>query len=692
MGQIMILLGLVCNVILGLSIGHTNFLFSSITLLIKLAMSVHMNPDAGDDSSYDGLQQQILLDLPTSLYTAMQRLKVDGKTVLYAACPSCHHIHPPTLSATKAPTWPTECENEIVGVDGRSRCSTALLVETKTHPRPIRPFLSHSFLDYLARLLSTPEIEKEVDRACDDALAWKFKFQGKPEFVDNVLHGTFVQEFEGPDGKLFIDRGEDKKMRLLFGFSLDFFPPRGSRRRSSSASIGVLTVYCANLSLAIRQKPENLYVSILTGPNGPHKEHINPYLRPTVDIGVAGWERGIHLSKTGASPETGRTLNLAFAYAVNDLPAARDVAGAAGHTSNHFCTVCNLHGRRETYRTDCENWVRRDVDEMRSQAEAWRDADTLDERKKIFKDTGLRYSEMWRLPYWDPTRMLVPEFMHCGLEGIAHYHVRRVLGLTAHDAQKKDELPPAFHYHFLEFDQETTELPESVTPLPEGMRNFERDIRGIHRLLVRSFTDADTGDDAASDGSSESETGSHGDDPDTAAVPNTGEVEEFTEKILCGRLTKKLKKSLMFVCLSLNLWAADQPMRSHEENLKLAKKGALAKALVAWVSLFAVQCDLFILIFIPLAFETTAYRPQIRSPPKNHLHARPSLRSKRHRKYYHPVVGAPCPQKLRREGSWHSEGGRVASHEHHISAHRSYVVMGGDDRGPRRSFQPAPRP
>ncbi|KAJ7755812.1 hypothetical protein B0H16DRAFT_1458357 [Mycena metata] len=58
MGQIMILLGLVCNVILGLSIGHTNFLFSSITLLIKLAMSVHMNPDAGDDSSYDACTPQ----------------------------------------------------------------------------------------------------------------------------------------------------------------------------------------------------------------------------------------------------------------------------------------------------------------------------------------------------------------------------------------------------------------------------------------------------------------------------------------------------------------------------------------------------------------------------------------------------------------------------------------------------------
>ncbi|KAJ6550111.1 hypothetical protein B0H19DRAFT_883352, partial [Mycena capillaripes] len=142
--------------------------------------------------------------------------------------------------------------------------------------RPIRPFLSHSFLDYLARLLSTPEIEKQMDDACDEALAWKKK--GGSNFVDNVLHGTLIQEFIGPDGNLFIDRGKDKRMRLLFGFSLDFFPPHGSRKRSSSASIGVLSVYCLNLPLTIRQKPDNIYVNIITGPKAPHKEHLSPYL------------------------------------------------------------------------------------------------------------------------------------------------------------------------------------------------------------------------------------------------------------------------------------------------------------------------------------------------------------------------------------------------------------------------------
>ncbi|KAF7328142.1 Glycoside hydrolase family 92 protein [Mycena venus] len=44
MAQIMILLGLVCNVILGLAIGDTNFIFGTVTILIKLAMNPNYFP------------------------------------------------------------------------------------------------------------------------------------------------------------------------------------------------------------------------------------------------------------------------------------------------------------------------------------------------------------------------------------------------------------------------------------------------------------------------------------------------------------------------------------------------------------------------------------------------------------------------------------------------------------------------
>ncbi|KAJ6552405.1 hypothetical protein DFH09DRAFT_838209, partial [Mycena vulgaris] len=197
--------------------------------------------------------------------------------------------------------------------------------------------------------------------------------------------------------------------------------------RSSSASIGVLSVYCLNLTLSDHHKPENLYVSIITGPKAPHKEHLNLYLRPVVDIGVIGWEHGIHFSKTGASPQGGRIVGLSFVVSVNDLPAARDITGAAQHNSHILCTVCECRGRKHAYRTDCENWKLRNVDHMRTQAEASRDAETSAQRANIYAKDGLRYSELWRLPYWNPTRMVTGEPMHCIFEGLVSFHCRDVL-------------------------------------------------------------------------------------------------------------------------------------------------------------------------------------------------------------------------------------------------------------------------
>jgi hypothetical protein len=187
--------------------------------------------------------------------------------------------------------------------------------------------------------------------------------------VRDIFKGRFLQTFKGRDDLLFIDPGPDKHMKLVFAFSLDFFPPHGSRKRSSADSIGLLAIYCLNFLLLVRYLSENMHISIITGKAEPHLERISPYLRPTADVGVIAWERGIHLSRTALSKK-GRVLEVAFPLSVNDLPAARKISGTAGHRANIFCTVCDLPGRNNLYRTDFENWTKRDKAQMRADAEA----------------------------------------------------------------------------------------------------------------------------------------------------------------------------------------------------------------------------------------------------------------------------------------------------------------------------------
>ncbi|KAJ7673649.1 hypothetical protein DFH06DRAFT_917167, partial [Mycena polygramma] len=122
------------------------------------------------------------------------------------------------------------------------------------------------------------------------------------------------------------------------------------------------------------------------------------------------------------------------------LPAARQASGCAHHSSHFFCSVCHCYGIPTMYRTDFDHpdWKPRDANLLREKAEAWRDATTLKERDAIFEEYGVRWSELWRLPYWNPSRMLVIDSMHCILEGLVHYHCRQVLEIDAETVSTSD--------------------------------------------------------------------------------------------------------------------------------------------------------------------------------------------------------------------------------------------------------------
>ena len=69
----------------------------------------------------------------------------------------------------------------------------------------------------------------------------------------------------------------------------------------------------------------------------------------------------------------------------------------------------------------------------------------------MYKKNGIRWSELWQLPYWQPTRQLVVEPAHSLLEGVAHFHFRYVLGLTSATANATEIQAPAFAHEFTKF-------------------------------------------------------------------------------------------------------------------------------------------------------------------------------------------------------------------------------------------------
>ncbi|TDL13614.1 hypothetical protein BD410DRAFT_735121 [Rickenella mellea] len=217
---------------------------------------------------------------------------------------------------------------------------------------------------------------------------------------------------------------------------------------------------CLNLPLDIRYQTENMYlVGIVPGPSEPLSNDLNHYMRPVLKDMAGAWEQGIFFSRTPSFPN-GRDTRSAIAAVVNDLPAARKAAALAPHNSHFYCSKCGCWHISTRGCTNYHEWKTRDYREMRRQAEAWRDAKTEKAQTTIFQKHGIRWSELWRLPYWDPTRQLVVDSMHCMLEGLGEHHARDVLGLSTASAMANPIVMPPFTQAFRAVDKNVTKLKE----------------------------------------------------------------------------------------------------------------------------------------------------------------------------------------------------------------------------------------
>lgn len=82
------------------------------------------------------------------------------------------------------------------------------------------------------------------------------------------------------------------------------------------------------------------------------------------------------------------------------------------------CSKCDKEFKRDEnnqpnyggYNT--ESWTARKGDHHKEKGEEWLNGKNKSEREKLEFDEGVRYSELFRLPYYDPIRMHVIDPMH----------------------------------------------------------------------------------------------------------------------------------------------------------------------------------------------------------------------------------------------------------------------------------------
>ncbi|KAE9388290.1 hypothetical protein BT96DRAFT_960232 [Gymnopus androsaceus JB14] len=152
-----------------------------------------------------------------------------------------------------------------------------------------------------------------------------------------------------------------------------------------------------------------------------------------------------------------------------------------------ICSCCQLRGKNQIYNTDHSLCVPRDVEELRHWSRAYKEAQTLSERKDIFENHGVRWSSLRLLDYWDPTRMLVVDAMHCILKGVVHYHCQHVLRLNA-SAPKHcaDGLMYAFDWPWIGYE------PEAVPELPRLKEKHVPDVSKVQETLCLALEGEDS--------------------------------------------------------------------------------------------------------------------------------------------------------------------------------------------------------
>ncbi|KAJ3553937.1 hypothetical protein NP233_g12530 [Leucocoprinus birnbaumii] len=389
--------------------------------MVKLAMKA-LTTDPG--------QRRVIDSVPADIRTARKLFASDPGIIVYVACPNCHTLYAPE-SRNGLEIYPVCCSH--ARFPGKPPCSTRLCkmgVHRGLSIRvPIRPYAMQSFISFLGNFYSCPGIEAAL-RATNRQIS-----TGEP--IHDINQSPGLRELVGPDGRLFLDSQEE--IRTIWSLSYDAFNPFHNKAAGKSASAGILIMICLSLPPELRYRQENMYlVGIIPGPKQPAGDALNPYLRPLIDTLTECYEHGTWFTRTYEQP-AGRCSREALGPSIDDLPASRKISGSASHSAKRFCSQCYLMKENiNNLDHSSDAWCPVTQEVYRQAAEEQRDATSKASQAKLYKQHGIRWSELLRLRYWDPTRYIVVDGMHNLFLGLVKHHFQIIIGIDSDDASHEE--------------------------------------------------------------------------------------------------------------------------------------------------------------------------------------------------------------------------------------------------------------
>ncbi|XP_057311059.1 uncharacterized protein LOC130648935 [Hydractinia symbiolongicarpus] len=351
---------------------------------------------------------EILERFPNSLYMARQYLALNRDSFTkFVVCTSCQSLY------SYNQCW----KKEITGRKTSSKCSH---VKFPNHPfpayrEPCNNILMKVVVSFEKNINLYPKkvyAYRSIKTGLEELLArpgfLELLFTKPDEHVkmSDIFDGQIWKSFQDSIGELYF---ADKR-NLGVMLNLDWFNPYKNREHS----VGVIYLSILNLPRQHRLLWKNtLIIGIIPGPKEPNL-HINSFIKPMVDELLQYWD-GVIMKEPSS---IGYSLyKIALISISNDIPATRKFGGFLNFNAKSGCSKClkvfNKVGDFTDYSgSDVDAWeLRTGINHKRYALHA-ANANTKSECEKRQREHGARYSELHRLPYYDPVRMHTIDPMH----------------------------------------------------------------------------------------------------------------------------------------------------------------------------------------------------------------------------------------------------------------------------------------
>ncbi|MBV8802715.1 MAG: hypothetical protein JO131_07115 [Gammaproteobacteria bacterium] len=408
---------------------------------------------------------------PSSLHTAKKSLGISANIIKYAACNQCHKLYDISELSNKTEIltcsfidYPNHSQERF-----RQKCNNPLVKKVDSNSgNPIfRPIMTFPIVN-IKQQLTLFFGRKNFEVACRK---WAER-RNDTEVLFDIYDGKIWKSFEDENGEPFFTyEYADTHIGLIL--NMDWFQPFVN----SQYSVGVIYAVICNLPRNERFKPYNtLTLAIIPGPKEPKLHGINNYLYPIINQLNRLWE-GYHIKTY--EHNNGRFVRGAIIGCSCDVPASRKLCGFI--SARIACYRCyksaNLINKQPNFGgfEDFDDWfVERDINVIREKAREWKECATEESRKAHVSQHHVRWSEIYRLPYFNPVRLCVVDPMHCLFLGVAKWIVMKLwIGEGVLNDEKLRVMQE--RADMIEFTSELGRRPVRIAT-GEGFSNFTADM------------------------------------------------------------------------------------------------------------------------------------------------------------------------------------------------------------------------